>query len=261
MEDYEKVFAAVETLLSENDGFECYKFKVGTYNEAVLSSFKLPYDDDTFAILVLNTPKMFETSFKTWLQSKKLPGEMVLDVAERILHPIQDFMTEKLSAVPKTLPDYPLEIIHDFDLTPTRRPKILMCTCGHIAGAAYYVRPQQLFTAPEDIDILFPQKPEKPIIGVSLHHKYGGHFAFRAVYIFPTVKVPPTFKEMSPQHNLKTKSSMEEVLQLFNSHWRDGRFRDCGSPIERYSKIQLDYFALPPAERWEVIKEWFDNDT
>lgn len=44
---------------------------------------------------------MFETSFKTWLQSKKLPGETVRDVAERILHPIQDFMTEKLSTVPQ----------------------------------------------------------------------------------------------------------------------------------------------------------------
>uniref|UniRef100_A0AC35EXY5 Cyanocobalamin reductase (cyanide-eliminating) n=1 Tax=Panagrolaimus sp. PS1159 TaxID=55785 RepID=A0AC35EXY5_9BILA len=61
METYEKVFAAVETLLPENDGFECYKFKIGTYNEAVAEHFKLPYDDNTFAILVLNTPKMFET--------------------------------------------------------------------------------------------------------------------------------------------------------------------------------------------------------
>lgn len=42
---------------------------------------------------------MFETSFKSWLQSKKLPGETVFNVAERILHPIQDFMTQKLSSV------------------------------------------------------------------------------------------------------------------------------------------------------------------
>jgi methylmalonic aciduria homocystinuria type C protein len=260
METYEKVFAAVETLLPENDGFECYKFKIGTYNEAVSEHFKLPYDNNTFAILVLNTPKMFETSFKSWLQSKKLPGETVPDVAERILHPIQDFMTQKLSSVSESLKEeYPSEIIHDFDLTPTRRPKILMCTCGHISGAAYYVQPQQLFAAPEDIDILFPQKPENKIIGVSLHHKYGGHFAFRAVYIFPTVKVPSTFKELSPKHNLKDKSSMEEVLQLFNLHWRDGRFRDCGQPVERYSQVQLDYFAIPPSDRWEVIKHWFEN--
>lgn len=150
-----------------------------------------------------------------------------------------------------------------------------MCTCGHISGAAYYVQPQQLFAAPEDVDILFPQKPENKIIGVSLHHKYGGHFAFRAVYIFPTVKVPSTFKELSPKHNLKDKSSMEEVLQLFNLHWRDsmffkgfftvnigyflGRFRDCGQPVERYSQVQLDYFAIPPSDRWEVIKHWFEN--
>lgn len=32
-------------------------------------------------------------------------------------------------------------MIHDFELLPNRRPKVLMCTCGHIAGAAYYYRP------------------------------------------------------------------------------------------------------------------------
>lgn len=55
-----------------------------------------------------------------------------------------------------------------------------------------------------------------------------------------------------------SKSDMEQALLLFNLHWRDGRFRDCGDPIERYSQLQLDYFALPPMERWDVIKHWFD---
>ena len=76
-------------------------FQIGTYNDAVSSHFKLPYDPDTLAILILNTPKMFDTSFKSWLQAKKIPGETFLDVAGRILHPLQDFMNEKVSVVPE----------------------------------------------------------------------------------------------------------------------------------------------------------------
>lgn len=31
-----------------------------------------------------------------------------------------------------------LEIIHDFDLTHSRRPRVLVQTAGHVSGAAYY---------------------------------------------------------------------------------------------------------------------------
>lgn len=33
------------------------------------------------------------------------------------------------------------EILHDYSMTPQRRPKILMQTCGHVAGAAFYYQP------------------------------------------------------------------------------------------------------------------------
>ena len=35
-------------------------------------------------------------------------------------------------------PDLPVEGFHDFELTHTRRPKILVQTAGHVAGAVYY---------------------------------------------------------------------------------------------------------------------------
>jgi len=257
--NWEDILKKIKELLPDTEGFECYPFRIGAYNAAVSSYFKLDYDDRTMAVLVLSTPKMFEGGFKKWLQSKQLPGESVEDVSEKVLDPLQNYMTETFNDVVREFPGESVEVIHDFDLTPTRRPKVLMCTCGHIAGAAFYVRPQIVSTVPDEIESKFPQKPEKPIIGVSLHPKFGGHFAFRAVFIFRGVKLPDTFVEQPPNNPLIGKTEMEELLILFNLHWRDGRFRDCGDPIEKYSNLQLEYFSKPPAQRWEVIKHWFQE--
>ncbi|KAE9549599.1 hypothetical protein FO519_007195 [Halicephalobus sp. NKZ332] len=256
---WENVLAKIKNLLPESEGFECYPFRVGTYNDAVSTHFKLDYDERTMAVLILSTPKMFEGGFKKWLRSKKLPGESLDNFSEKVLNPLQDYMTDTFDDVVKKFSEESfIEVIHDFDLTPTRRPKILMCTCGHIAGAAFYLRPQMVSNVPNEIESLFPQKPEKSIIGVSLHPNFGGHFAFRAVFVFKDVKLPETFVEEVPKNPLEGKSEMEELLILFNLHWRDGRFRDCGDPVEKYSDLQLEYFSKPPEQRWEMIKHWFD---
>ena len=34
--------------------------------------------------------------------------------------------------------DHEVECIHDFELHHSRRPKVLVQTAGHVAGAAYY---------------------------------------------------------------------------------------------------------------------------
>ena len=44
-------------------GFECHPFLVGWYNERVGPKFKLPYGDDTAAVVVLSRPDMFELTF------------------------------------------------------------------------------------------------------------------------------------------------------------------------------------------------------
>ena len=36
--------------------------------------------------------------------------------------------------------DLEIEAIHDFELLPSRRPKVLVQTAGHVSGAAYYYR-------------------------------------------------------------------------------------------------------------------------
>ena len=51
------------------------------------------------AVLVLSTPRMFEGGFKKWLQSKQLPGESIEDVSEKVLDPLQNYMTETFNNV------------------------------------------------------------------------------------------------------------------------------------------------------------------
>ena len=43
--------------------FECYPFKVDWYNTIVDTKFKLDLHGDTLAVLVINTPPMFEHVF------------------------------------------------------------------------------------------------------------------------------------------------------------------------------------------------------
>lgn len=94
-------------------------------------------------------------------------------------------------------------------------------------------------------------------MGLSLHRKYGGHFAFRAVIIFPEVILPDTFLELKPKMVLKSEKEQSEAIELFNIYWQDGRFRDCGCTGERYSDLQKAFYSVSPVERWNLIKEWF----
>ncbi|KAJ1371097.1 hypothetical protein KIN20_032974 [Parelaphostrongylus tenuis] len=41
------------------DGFETHLFKIGDYNNAVDTHFKLPYDENAAGILIISTPDMF----------------------------------------------------------------------------------------------------------------------------------------------------------------------------------------------------------
>ena len=38
----------------------------------------------------------------------------------------------------QAFPSHDVETIHDFEMTPMRRPKVLVQTAGHVSGAAYY---------------------------------------------------------------------------------------------------------------------------
>ncbi|VDN20202.1 unnamed protein product [Gongylonema pulchrum] len=96
-------------------------------------------------------------------------------------------------------------------------------------------------------------------MGLALHAKYGGHFSFRGVIIFPDTHLPPDFKEAKAEKTLKSEEEIANAVELINVHWRDNRYRDCGNPIARYSDLQLEYFNTLPRHRWKLLAKWFQD--
>ncbi|CAF4305469.1 unnamed protein product, partial [Rotaria magnacalcarata] len=154
---FNTTYALLQNNLTES-GFEVYPFLISWYNSVVDPLFRLStYNDDTVAFLVVSTPSMFEKTFLPYAldSSKDLSRD-----------PIDCCVKEKIQTVIKKIPDYDIDVIFDYDLWPTRRPKIVMQTVGHVAGAARFYSRQQLANDP------FPK--DRNMMGVCLHPKYGG---------------------------------------------------------------------------------------
>ena len=130
-----------------------------------------------------------------------------------------------------------IDTIHDFELNmPYRRPKILLQTAAHISGAAYYYKSQNL----------------KHKLGICIHPLYGGWFGIRGAFIFYQLLI----KDLPPKVplNVVPKDKLVELLNLFNERWKDSTYRDIIPVKNRYSPLQMQYFALKPKERAEFIK-------
>ncbi|CAJ0937927.1 unnamed protein product, partial [Mesorhabditis belari] len=211
--DFEEVRQKVQSLLPAEQGFEVYPFRIGAYNASVTKEFYLSYDSGF-------------TRTSCALDSEH--------------NPIADFLNHRLKTVEDQLNGQSYEVFHDHSMWPNRRPKIVMCTCGHVAGAAYYYQPKTF--ASEIWPSAQEMAPNCKFIGLSLHPIYGGHFAFRFAILFKEIKVPNDFVEPKPQMITLTDEEAREALDLFNYHWMDSRFRDVGSPEKRYSKLQMNYF-------------------
>uniref|UniRef100_A0A183DWN0 Cyanocobalamin reductase (cyanide-eliminating) n=1 Tax=Gongylonema pulchrum TaxID=637853 RepID=A0A183DWN0_9BILA len=234
--------------------------QVGSYNDIVGPLFRQPYDDRTLGVVVVTTPSFFEITFKRWLVLKKRSEESLDEFASKFSSgPIESFFTEKFAHVQQVQMQFlvfePLKInlIRDNDLLPNRRPKILMTTCGHVSGAAFLYHPPEAALA--SVRTSATKKSHR--VGVCLHPKYGGHFAFRGALIFPEIFVAETFEEKRAPMLLDTVEKQNEAVELFNSQWQSGKYRDCGNPEEKYSPLQLKYFSTLPSDRWPLIAHWF----
>ncbi|CAH1782487.1 unnamed protein product [Owenia fusiformis] len=216
-------------------GFETHPFLVGWYNEQVKDVFKLGYQNDTLAILIISTPSMYEKALKPFICRDQCTG---------IKDPIDECVAHHFEEVKKNFPDLEIECIHDFEMTPMRRPKILVQTAGHVAGAAYYYQKK---------DIDNPPWPEKQkICGVSIHPKYGGWFALRGVFILKNVHYQ-ALERKSPIDIITDNQKKILLLERFNFHWKDWSFRDIIQSEQKYSEEQKLYFETPPAERWQLL--------
>jgi len=220
-------------------GFEVAPFNLGWYNEALNSDkFKLTIgSDDSLSYVIISEPSMFE---KTFLPFVKENWSDIVNNA--IQDPLDQCMKQVFTEMLSHLLEFDQEAVklHDFELHPNRRPKILVQTAGHVSGA---VRFYQQSDADKD---LLEMNNNSKLYPVCLHPKYGGWFALRGVIILPNIKVP-NLQRKEPPNVLKSEKEISHLLNLYNHHWQDGRFRDCGpNKDQKYSENQQNYFAHHP---------------
>ena len=220
--------------------------QVGWYNNQVDGKFNLPYDEDVLAWIVISIPSMFEKLFKPFILSEWSD--------DTILDPLDECMKRYFATIQRDFSQHKFVVIQDFELHPDRRPKVLVQTAGHTAGACYYYQRQDL----QEGD---PWPESKNIYGVSVHPQYGGWFAFRGVLVFPDVKVP-NLAQVSPPDCVPTNEMRVDLLRKFNENWQDWSYRDVlNKPIrEKYSEEQKIYFGtFPVRNRIPLLKNMKDG--
>jgi len=215
-------------------GFESHPFLVEWYNQQVSDKFTLDYPVDTLACIVISQPTMFEKAFVPFLEEKW--------DKTHIQDPIDQCMVHYFSKVKESFSGVVIDSLHDFELTPKRRPKILVQTAGHVAGAVRFYRPED-----------FDGSNNNNFYPVCHHPTWGGWFALRGVLIFPGLTSPNLTRKDPPF--VLSDTEAKSMLELYNLHWQDWRWRDAGCPKEKYSSQQIKYFETPPAERKDVINQ------
>jgi methylmalonic aciduria homocystinuria type C protein len=239
----------VQNLLSKVEhffvphGFEVHPFLTGWYNDQVDGKFKLNHPSDTLAVVVISQPDMFERAFLPYLSNDWESSKSLRD-------PIDDCMLHYFSMLTDSIPN--TLALHDFQLGPSRRPKVLMQTAGHVSGAVRYYHPSQFpDLQTQNGGKLFP---------VCHHPRLGGWFALRGVVIFNEVLVPH-LESREPTSELSDDQA-KELLLLYNQQWQDNRWRDVGreETAPRYSDLQIKYFDTLPAERFKVLGNLVEAD-
>ena len=121
----------------------------------------------------------FEKAFLPFLSSHYRPG-----LAGR-RDPIDECMLHQLSRLASVSAS--VVTLHDFQLTSSRRPRVLVQTAGHVAGAVTFYQPQvtraqaserrlySIHPCPQN----YPELAGKKYYPVCHHPVWGGWFALR----------------------------------------------------------------------------------
>lgn len=185
----------------------------------------------------------------------------------------------------------PVECFFDFDMNAFRRPSILMQTAGHVSSAAFYFRGDEVerqvrlkllsqqdcsqdgqrgeeiineeLEEKEFLEASWPLKSGRRLMGVSLHPKFGGWFAFRCVMIFPEVITLEKWKRnRQPTDVLPKLKDKLSLLISFNNDWKSGKYRDFIDVQDRYSLLQEKYFnAKPGKDRLSILMNYFSAES
>ena len=227
----------------EEKGLEAYPFKVGWYNARVEKPFHFHHHEDTLAVLIISTPTMFEKIFLPFVMGEQYTAG-ITDPLDRCIR------GEITSTATKLFPQYKVEFIQDSDLLPSRRPKVLVQTAGHVSGAAHYY--QRNDVTPQ------PWGEDERIYGVCVHPRYGGWFALRGVLLFHGL-LAPSLAQRVPVDCVSSRDGRVELLEEFNTNWQNWKYKDVmenGEIVERYSDRQRTYFATEPRDRFDLIERW-----
>ncbi|CAN8004007.1 unnamed protein product [Ixodes hexagonus] len=219
-------------------GIESYPFKIEWYNDRVPGPFKFQRHPDTLCFVSISTPSTFEKAFLPFILS---------DRNLALKDPFDQCMTACFARVMQAFQGESVELLQDFELHPNRRPKVIMQTAGHVSGAVHYYscHGMEITECP----------PNKKLLGVCIHPRYGGWFAFRGVFIFDNVRAPG-LQQTQPADLVQRDDVKKDLLLHFNFSWQDGRYRDVIDVEERYSAQQQEYFRTVPSKRWELIERW-----
>ncbi|XP_052090530.1 cyanocobalamin reductase / alkylcobalamin dealkylase-like [Mytilus californianus] len=235
--DISELSKLTESISNELDctGFEVKPFKIGWYNDKVDKRFILPETYDTIGYLIISTPSMFENAFLPFICRQECTG---------VKDPLDQCVAHYFQQIKQKFPDYNIESIHDYELHPNHRPKVLVQTVAHVSGAAYFYQRSDVSEDPWDT--------KKKMCGVCIHPQYGGWFALRGVLIFKNIECPSLIQE-NPIDVIPTCEKRIELLERFNYSWQDWTYRDLTETVEKYSDDQKQYFATPPKDRKELI--------
>ena len=245
-------------------------FKIGWYNNAVTDK-KFAFSDtdpNTLAFVVISIPSMFEKAFLPYLEQELIEGKSfeIKDPLDRCMKKIFLHLSKAFTD------DYGIVPMHDFEISPvTKRPKVLVQTAGHVAGAVRFYQKCDLIQETEyqpansesHVDLINRVKSSK-VFPVCVHPKYGGWFALRGILLFKNVRISDSYlKQNNPPVIFKSTYDIANLLYLFNEHWRDWKYRDVGMPstIERYSDLQKEYFGTEPSQRNKLIETIRKNPT
>ncbi|CEF62906.1 Methylmalonic aciduria and homocystinuria type C protein [Strongyloides ratti] len=257
----EDVLLHLKNELIEDNGYELYPFRFGDYNKFIGDEFKIDENEDSFCVLIINTPKWFRNRYidflKTSIKEKHISN--FEEFKEKMPNPISECINTDIEKATKMFIDYDLQIYFDHSMHPwKRKPYILMASAGHAAGATYYYSKDEcLDLVPSDEERISQGK--KKLIGIAMHSKLGGNFAFRAVLIFRNLLVP-NFIPSVPVKVLQDKKEIANLIMSFNDNWINGKYRNIGENDnfkydDKYSELQLEYFNSPQEKRWQIIQK------